>query len=83
MRIRGESMRCVIVGNNYGVAVGIVAAEVAPVERAAAHANRERGRDDAAKETLRRVAPPHGFWQSSGQRRRLSNLTLGDWPTSG
>jgi hypothetical protein len=43
------------------VAVAIVPADVAPVERAAADENREQCRDAAAKKTIASGAKPHPF----------------------
>lgn len=56
-----DPVRSVIVMVDGDVAVAIVAADVAPIDRTAADEQREQHRDTAAKETITDDAEPHPF----------------------
>jgi hypothetical protein len=55
----GEAVRAVVVVDDDDVAIAIVTADVAPVERAASDEQREHCRDSLCKETMTDRAEPH------------------------
>ena len=52
-------MRVVIVMNEDGTAVGVVAARMAPVERTPAHQNREERGEASSEQSITHGAQPH------------------------
>src|SRR5581483_11167613 len=67
VRIGREPMRRMVVRDVDNVAVRIVAAEMPPVERAAAHNERQGDGDRAAQETITRGLRRHALSERSGR----------------
>jgi hypothetical protein len=63
-------MRGVIVMEDDDIAVSIVSADVAPIERIAANENGEQRRDATANETTVDSGEPHPYSDCSERRRR-------------